>query len=311
MKEQLVLIVVVSALASGTWAQAGRVFDLPKFTQPPTLDGVRGPDEWSATLQLECSASQILRDGVQFGWIDLESKTSEISSNMLGQTSRENAAIAYTDADASSQIWQAWDEEGLYYIAEVRDNVRDITGSSGSRPEAWWERDSISLYLDVLNQRTGGDITGEYLNLNIVNFAAAPMNSSSTTVTLETTIQATRGQTQEPEAIEGLEYGFREAGDEFGGEVDYAIEGKISWHTLTRFNLPATPTVGTQMGFSWILLDPDGEEAFGGQLLCWGQAYDPSTYSLWIFSDKPAGPGAGTAIEDNSWGRIKTTFSTY
>ena len=36
----------------------------------------------------------------------------------------------------ASVIWQAWDDEALYYITEVSDNVRDTEG--GERAWAWW-----------------------------------------------------------------------------------------------------------------------------------------------------------------------------
>ena len=61
------------------------------------------------------------------------------------------------------------------------------------------------------------------------------------------------------------------------------------------------------MGFSWIPLDPDNDESYGGQLQCEGWIPELATYSTWIFSDTPAGP-SGTAVEVDSWARIKTTF---
>ena len=81
------------------------------------------------------------------------------------------------------------------------------------------------------------------------------------------------------------------------------------WENLLRFNLPAMPEVGTVMGFSWLPPDPNGDAGSGGQLQCWGWADGPSNYSTWVFSDMPAGPAGGaTAVESDSWGRIKTTF---
>ncbi len=58
--------------ASVVLAQPYRSFNLPKFTEPPILDGDRFTvaDEWANTLgPLECSPSSILRDGEQFGSI--------------------------------------------------------------------------------------------------------------------------------------------------------------------------------------------------------------------------------------------------
>jgi hypothetical protein len=57
-----------------------------------------------------------------------------------------------------------------------------------------------------------------------------------------------------------------------------------------------------------ILLDPDGNDAFGGQLQCWGWGGEVANYTTFIYTDNPAGP-SGTAVESDSWGRIKSTFN--
>lgn len=284
------------------------VFDLPKLTQPPVLDGNRGTAEWAGALQLECSPSQIMRDGAEFGWRDIATQQSEISVNQLVANENEGAAEGRTDADYSSQIWQAWDNEAFYYILEARDNFRDVEGAGALTN--WWERDSMTLYVDLVNSREewgGQGYVYERARMNLINYVAAPQQSSSVTITWERLIQDTRTPTQDPDEIAGLTYGFRDAGDEFGGQADYVIEGKIPWSTLLKYNLPAVPGVGSEMGFVWLAPDPDGNEGFGGQIQCWGWADNPADYSTWVFSAEPAGPG-GTAVESDSWGDIKATF---
>jgi hypothetical protein len=313
-KVALVVSMLSLCFAGMAFAQPPeRFFDLPKFTRPPVLDGDRHtvPGEWDNALEFECSPSQILRDGAEFGWRSIEQQSSEVSANQLvvnGET--EDAAVGRTDADYAGVIWQAWDDEGVYYITEVRDNVHDVIG--GGVPENWWERDSMSLYLDVNNEdHPGGDPTGEYVNLNIINFMATPPGSTPIAVSIATTVQGVRVFTIEPDAVEGLDYGFREVGDAFGGEADYVIEGKVAFDTLIRGgNLFERPTVGSEMGFTWLGVDPDGEDAYGGQIQCvaWAGG-NQSEFANWVFSDIPAGPGPGTAVESDSWGRIKSTFT--
>ncbi|MBI2505728.1 MAG: hypothetical protein HYW07_21145 [Candidatus Latescibacteria bacterium] len=264
-------------------------------------------DEWANALEQNCSPSQVRRDGRSLGWRSIENQESQISANQLAQSEGESATIARTDDDASATIWQAWDDEAFYYIAEVRDNTRDVTG--GERLESWWERDSMSLYVDLNNENTGGDDFGSYTNLNIVNFVAAPQNSSPATVTLETTVENARQATQAPGEVAGFTYGFRNAGPEFGGEADYAIEGRMEWDAFLRTNLGQRPEVGDLMGYSWILLDPDGDEGYGGQIQCVAWATSAAQYADWIFSDTPAGPGAESALRDDSWGRVQSTFT--
>ena len=303
------VILGLAASVSGQDIVADRTYDLPKFSVAPTLDGDRFtvPDEWDGAFHKECSVSEVIRESAIFGWRDVELQRGEVSAVQLNQSEGEDSAIAKTDDDVMGDFWHAWDDDAFYYIAEVRDNVRDVVG--GDVPTNWWERDSISLYADLQNEKIGGDITGEYVNLNIVNYIAAPMNSSAVTRTLEITVQNTRQASQEAEELEGFEYGFRDAGDEFGGEADYVIEGQFTWDAFIRSgNLPASPVVGTEIGWSWIILDPDNDDAFGGQLLCAGWASEAANYATFVMSDIPAGPSGGTAVEEDSWARIKASF---
>ena len=314
--KKLTLLAAIAALCVTTLANAQppiRYFDLPKFTQPPTLDGDRMTvaDEWAGALEFPCSPSQIQLDGQEFGWRDIELQQSEVSTNQLRENGEtEVAGEGRTDADYSSVIWQAWDDEALYYITEVSDNVRDTVG--GERIFAWWERDSMSLYLDLNNEdHPGGDPTGEFVNLNVVNFLAAPFGSTEYSVCLITTVDMARVNVHDPDALEGFEYAFRDAGDEFGdtGDADYVIEGKLPWDTFIRNgNLYEVPTVGSEMGFTWLPPDADGEDGGGGQLQCvaWAGG-NMSEFANWTFVDTPAGP-TGTAVEEDSWGRVKETF---
>ena len=69
--KKVTLIAGVITLAICSSALAGLnplVFEIPKFTEPPVLDGNREADEWMGTLELECSIEQILRDGAELGW---------------------------------------------------------------------------------------------------------------------------------------------------------------------------------------------------------------------------------------------------
>ena len=309
-------LVAIAAFCFSTLANAQppvRYFDLPKFTQAPTLDGDRATvaDEWAGALEFPCSPDQIQLDGQEFGWRDIEQGSSEVSANQLRENGEtEVAGEGRTNADFESTILQAWDDDALYYLTEVSDNVRDTEG--GGQAHAWWERDSMSLYLDLNNEdHPGGDPTQEFVNLNVVNFMAVPFGSQELSVCLITTVDKARVNVHDPDALEGFEYGFRDAGDEFGdtGDADYVIEGKLPWETFLRNgNLFEAPTVGSEMGFAWLPIDPDGEEAYGGQIQCvaWAGG-NMSEFANWVFVDAPAGP-TGTAVEEDSWGRVKETF---
>lgn len=302
----------VLALAAAVSAENPVVFDLPKFTQAPVLDGVRGAAEWNGALDVECSDSQILRDGAEYGWRDQATHQSEISVNQLVASAGEDVALAKTDADYSSHIFSAWDDDALYWLIEARDNFRDADGTG--TPTNWWERDSMTLYVDLVNSREewqGAGYVYERAKMNLINTVAAPQQSSSVTVTWERLIQDARTPTQDPDEIAGIQYGFRNAGEEFGASpnaADYAMEVKVPWQTLLKYNLPAVPTAGSEMGFVWLAPDPDNDDAYGGQIQCWGWGDNPADYSTWVFATTPAGPGGGTAVESDSWGGVKATF---
>ena len=70
----------------------------------------------------------------------------------------------------------------------------------------------MSLYVDLTYAREGEE--PNYISLNIINYIAAPMESSDVTITWERTIEGVRNATQDPDLIEGFEYGFKELGPE-------------------------------------------------------------------------------------------------
>jgi hypothetical protein len=301
-----VLVLVLVGLAFG---QPYRQFDLPKFLEPPTLDGDRFTvaDEWAnASGPHDCSPEAIIADAEQFGWLDQATKNTVVSHDQLGTSESEDGAIAMTNMDKRADAWFAWDDDGLYWIHEIRDNSRD--SHTDGNPETWWERDSVSIYIDLTE---ANEESSPYVSMNIVNMVAAPITASGLTVTWERTEAGARSPTQDPDLIADIDYGFRDAGNEFGGEEDYVIEGTVPWDTFMMFNLPAVPEVGTIMGWSIIHLDPDVDPGYGGQLQCLGHADNPITFADWLFTDNPAGPGSPTvtAVEENSWGRIKSTFN--
>jgi hypothetical protein len=299
-----VLVLIAVGMVSG---QPYRQFDLPKFTEPPILDGNRFtvPQEWAnAAGPFECSPEAIERDAEQFGWLDQASRNTVVSHDQLATSASEDGAIAQTNLDKMANSWFAWDDDALYMIHEIRDNSRD--SHTDGNPETWWERDSVSIYIDLTN---ANEEASPYVSLNIVNFVAAPITSSGLTVTWERTEAGARSPTQDPDLIADIDYGFRDAGTEFGGDEDYCIEGAILWDTFMMFNLPAKPEAGTIMGWSIIHLDPDIDPGYGGQLQCLGHADNPITFADWLFTNQQAGPGSPTAVQENSWGRIKSTFN--
>lgn len=262
---------------------------------PPQLDGIRDDRVWQYAEHLVASPD-----------------SPSLSANQLAGNAQEAAGVAGTAADVSADFWLSWDADALYFIAQVRDNVHDVSGSGEARN--WWERDSLSLYIDLVNADDAGT---PYTALNIINFMAAPQASAPETVTLEyTDNNGARVFTQSASDLAGIEYAYRDAASEFGGQADYVLEAKVPWATLMRFNLAQVPSVSETMGLSIIVLDPDGEDGFGGQLQAWGMADRPSTYADIVYkglvkSTAKAGGGSSgrvfkpVASEKSPWGKVK------
>ena len=137
MKKFLVLLSLAVLLVAGSaFAQLGPfvVWEFPKMTEPPELDGVRGEAEWAGANQSQCSPSQVERDAADYGWLNQDAGQSNRGINQLLQGDEEEADEAKTDADITSNFWLAWDEDGIYYIHEVRDNFHDTTQDAGGNP---------------------------------------------------------------------------------------------------------------------------------------------------------------------------------
>jgi hypothetical protein len=89
----------------------------------------------------------------------------------LGASSGEDASIATTDADVSALIWQGWDDDGLYYIAEVRD-------IEASQDLFWFTPDGLMLFVDLLDSNDQNDNFPNAGEFTSVSFTAAPQHSS-------------------------------------------------------------------------------------------------------------------------------------
>ncbi|MCC7263144.1 MAG: Ig-like domain-containing protein [Candidatus Latescibacteria bacterium] len=272
-----------------------RIYTLPRFHTPPTLDGHRTPGEWDGALRLECSPSQIARDGATYGWRNALTQESDVSANQLAQSDGEDPGIARTDADYSSTIWQGWDDQALYFTLEVRDNIRAVAGNT-----FWWTRDGITIYLDLPDAYDGEDGAGSNHVLDRVNFTAAPRNSSPVSILWE--YRGASGEFHTSlSSFADFTYAFRDAGSEFGGNADYVIEAMIPWEPLVRSgHLPSLPRAGSEMGFSLLLIDPDLDARYGGQLQCVSWVDEPGRYADWRFADSPTGlapPGSADTLD--------------
>ena len=287
------LILTTGLITSASYAQPfGNnpiVAEIPRAAQSPDIDGNRftSPDEWTGALMLDCSPSRIVQDGEQYGWVNPEWE-SRISVNQLSDGPYDEPGEEGTDGDCSTSIYHMWDDNALYIFVEKRDNYRDIEQLPDADPNWWWERESVSLFIDLIYERQHSR-WGDSAGLNVLNFMAAPQSFGPQTITWEYTNENRENfVTQDPADLAGLEYAYQDRGIDFGGEADQSYEIKIPWATLQKFNLPEAPALGTPMGFSWIVLDPDGEEEYGGQLQCWGHADYPFNYTTMVFSETAA-----------------------
>ncbi|KPL08286.1 hypothetical protein AMJ86_01185 [bacterium SM23_57] len=164
------------------------------------------------------------------------------------------------DADCSGTLQALWDNEYLYVLVNVTD---DILIQDSDYATAWHD-DRIEVFIDADNSKTA-DIQGDKINDFQYCFS------------------------WNPEVHPPLEWYFRldDAKDALAGveqavvitDEGYRIEIKFPWSTL----LGSTPTVGDRIGIGLALSDDDDGDAVDAQIAGWvlGFASNPHIPKLW------------------------------
>ncbi len=251
----LPLVIGILLGAGQLFAHPDLVIDCERVTEPPVIDG--DLTDWADVVWLSFGMGAHL-PAVQMSWLRDDGGT-------------EPAGTAQTDLDLAGRVGLRWDEEFLYLAAQVHDNVVDV---DGSMPEAWYHRDGVTMFFDVPRDGDGpGWITGDHA----LNFTADPRHPPHGRWWRRGT---PRGHLESP-APADVTHEVVLTGD------GYRLEARVPLALLAAFT-PAfrPPFEGREVGFLFLVTDPDGGAvAFGGQLLFGGSGDDDAAWARMRFVD--------------------------
>ncbi len=231
-------LALVLGVAGVVQAHPNLVVEAVRTQAAPRVDGDLG--EW---------------DG--FRWIELTPGDSLVGGRLGDDGPGEGQGVAGTAADLSGRLLLAWDDQWLYLVAQIRDNVHDV--DSGDR-ERWFCRDGVALFLDVPRDGDGATwFVGDHAFVFTADPALPP-----------------EGRWWRHGDQQGRQEGLAPPQTRLAvvlEEGGYALEAAIPMAVLSLFT-PAfhAPFVGRAIGFMLLVTDPDGgPRSFGGQLSYGGE----------------------------------------
>lgn len=206
-----------------------------------------------------------------------------------------------TSEDFSFEFYSAWDDNGIYVLFDVTDNIWDI--HSVGTGMSYANSDVASLYLDT----KGGSGTRSDPGWLSYWWRAAPGQGSQDLVRRISQDPANPGSTAHffgtdvPEALAETTVDPTEVVAGASGS-NWKLETFVSWDGFTAQD-PAfvAPFEGRELGWAFLVIDADGS-GFNGQFFVHGGegGGDPENASWTSLA-----PGGPVAVETASWGQVK------
>lgn len=158
--------------------------------------------------------------------------------------------------DLSGSVSFKWDETYLYFLFQITDDVRSLDSTDGNPLQLnTWEDDSIEIYLDINNTKTGGlDRSAKRYQYRFIPDAEGEIERFPDSLPTD---------------------GFQLA---TVGDSSYILEIAMPWDTLRLEN----PKEGHVLGFDVALNDDDDGQSRDGQITWYATESDdwedPSTW---------------------------------
>ena len=157
--------------------------------------------------------------------------TKDAIYNSGGTAKVETVTWSYENCkptDTTGTVSFAWDQEALYVYASIKDDTGPYTNAVIEKPANLWRNDSITVFIDVPDQKTGttNSETLTPLTFSVIIDASGKYvvkDSSETDVSTE---------------FAGLITSTKKVS---GG---YVIEAKIPWHAMVKDQIRTGKTVG-------------------------------------------------------------------
>ena len=221
-------IPTIFLLCLSSFPLSAQLIVVPKAKEPVQIDGQISAGEWQDAITNSEISNQPIRVGESVDGIE----------------------------DLSGSVSFKWDETYLYFLFQITDDVRSLDSTDGNPQQLnTWQDDSIEIYLDINNTKTGGlDGSSKRYQYRFIPDPEGEIERFPDSLPTD---------------------GFQLA---TVGESSYILEIAMPWNTLRLAN----PKEGHVLGFDVALNDDDDGQSRDGQLI-WHATEsddweDPSTW---------------------------------
>lgn len=231
---------------------------IPFLNSKPTIDGDLSEWKWEA-----------FSEGV---WdMDRVKKCSwyEPKRNRLKIEQDEDS----TQKDLSAQYYVAWDGINLFFGAEVRDNIHDVT-ERNHEPKRWYYKDAIALFTEFPRDSISEFFAeGDHAFCFVIDtaypeYGAWWRHGTATSAYIEERLK------QKDCEYKIIMNPWNESG------ADFILEAKIDLTALVLDKYQrASVLQGANVGMMIVHCDPDGGE-YGGHMMIYGKGDDDITWKI-------------------------------
>ena len=182
----------------------------------------------------------------------------------------------HPEDDLRARYFIAWDNENLYFGAEVHDNANDVDDPEPA-DKRWYFRDSICWFIEAPR-----DDAPEWFGQGDNAFCFTIDESRPRYGAWWRHGAAGATYLEEPIPADAVDYALRM--NPWGtGEADYILEARVAMAPTLGQSDPRwqPPQVGDEYGLEVVHMDPDGG-AYGGHLMIYGTGDDDATWARMI-----------------------------
>ena len=295
----LAVVVLASAVAANmASARIDVTWDTPKLPagMMVTIDG--DPSEWM---------DYAYTDGV-WDWDRIVAQpwhNPEGVGAASSATGPDEGSEAGTSDDFSTEMYMAWDDDGIVLAVMATDNIWDVHSVGESLSHA--NSDVVSVFTDT---------KGGFGNTTTPGYASYWWRAGSGSTTgdgpedIKRNISSLCDEcTEQFHGEANPEATARSIIDPDGASPNalggsWTLEGRITWEGWSARDANWIPPFeGREMGWAWLLIDADGASGDGRYYIAGSHASAWPEEASWT----TLAPGE-VAVETSSWGQVKQLF---
>lgn len=230
---------------------------VPRLETPVAIDGNLG--EWKERAH---------SDGV---WDIVRLRQSPWYDPTINRLTDHGGEPAATD-DLAARYYLAWDDRYLYFGAEVKDNVNDVSDPA-HEPKRWYFKDAICWFIEAprlpqaKNFGEGDNAFCFVIDKTKPSYGAWWRHGAPGKTYIE-----------QPLPKEAVEYTIR-LDPEKRGNGDFVLEARVAMAPTLGASSPQwhAPRIGDVYGLEIVHTDPDGGD-YGGHFLIYGKGDNDATW---------------------------------